>query len=296
MNIVFVAAQGPFALESLRALAAHHRIAAVVRPARGGPLKRGARFALQSVGLYSGDIVSNWTRESGIPTITAASRADQRVVEALRRHAPDLLCIAGFPWLLPDEILAMSPAGVLNLHPSLLPRHRGTNPFFWTYYHDDRETGVTVHTATAQPDAGPILAQHSTPLPRALPLNELYHTLASEGARLFVEAVGDVQAGRAIAIAQDESRATPAPRVPPGAAMVDFGSWDAERVWHFLAGLGHRFREPLRDGTGRPIRYRGVTGYERCQPGGPIGTVARTAFGWNLWCRDGAVRLSREAN
>jgi methionyl-tRNA formyltransferase len=293
MRIVFATTGGPLGLEPLRRLAREHTIAAVVRPAPRGPWwTRSARTALRAIGLYPRDPVSDWSREAGVPTILASSGSDDLVADALRHQEADLLCIAGFPWLFRTEILAIPPAGALNLHPSLLPRHRGANPFFWTYYHDDRDTGVTVHVATAQADAGPIVAQHMTALARGLPVERLYCDLAGQGAQLFDRAVRDLAAGLVHPAAQDESRATLAPRVRPGTPMVAFSTWDVERVWHFLAGLGARFREPLRDERGRPVAYRSVATYERRGPGGPPGTAVRRPGGWTLWCRDGSIDLA----
>jgi methionyl-tRNA formyltransferase len=295
MNIVFAATGGPLALESLAALAARHRIVAVIRPAPApGPLwKRAARRVLQAVGARPSDSVGRWTRAAGggIRTILTASRTDAHLAEALRGCAPDLLCIASFPWLFPDDILGIPAAGALNLHPSLLPRHRGPNPFFWTYYHDDREAGITAHVATARADAGPIVAQHRTALTRGLPVEQLYLTLAAAGAGVMTEAVDRMAAGRASGTPQDEALATRAPHVHPGSPMVDFASWGAERVWHFLAGLLPRFREPVRDEAGRLIRYRAVTGYETGAPRGKPGVATRAAHGWMLWCKDGGVAL-----
>ena len=291
MNIVFAATGGPLALESLAALAARHRIVAVIRPAPApGPLwKRAARRVLQAVGARPSDSVGRWTRAAGggIRTILTASRTDAHLAESLRGHAPDLLCIASFPWLFPNEILEIPAAGALNLHPSLLPRHRGPNPFFWTYYHDDREAGITAHVATVRADAGPIVAQRRMPLPRGMPVKELYLTLAAVGAGVMSEAVGQLDR----ATPQDDARATGAPHVAPGSPMVDFARWDVERVWHFLAGLWPRFKEPVCNDTGQLIRYRGVAGFRAQRPEGQPGIATRGKTGWTLWCKDGAVDL-----
>jgi methionyl-tRNA formyltransferase len=287
MNIVFAATGGPLALESLRALARRHRIVAVLRPAPGPLWKRATRRVLQTLRAYPPDIVGRWTREAGIPTVFAHSRSDEQLADALRRHAPDLLCIASFPWLFPNEILEIPAAGALNLHPSLLPRHRGPNPFFWTYYHDDREAGITAHVATVRADAGPIVAQRRMPLPRGMPVKELYLTLAAVGAGVMSEAVGQLDR----ATPQDDARATGAPHVAPGSPMVDFARWDVERVWHFLAGLWPRFKEPVCNDTGQLIRYRGVAGFRAQRPEGQPGIATRGKTGWTLWCKDGAVDL-----
>jgi hypothetical protein len=69
--------------------------------------------------------------------------------------------------------------------------------------------------------------------------------------------------------------------------MVDFAHWGAERVWHFLAGLYPRFREPLANG----VSYRGVRGFQLMPHDRASGHVERASRGWSLFCRDGIVEL-----
>ena len=73
--------------------------------------------------------------------------------------------------------------------------------------------------------------------------------------------------------------------------MIDFETWPAERVWHFLAGLCRRYQEPLQDERGRPVRYGGVGLLESGATGEP-GTITTTREGWILHCRDGNVKLA----
>ena len=96
---------------------------------------------------------------------------------------------------------------------------------------------------------------------------KLNEDVARCGASLLRSAVEALAGGRAPRVAQDERAATYAPRVRPGTPMVRFDEWDVERVWHFLAGLSPRFREPLIDRAGHPASYQAVIGFER----GPLG-------------------------
>ena len=73
--------------------------------------------------------------------------------------------------------------------------------------------------------------------------------------------------------------------------MVDFEHWGVERVWHFLAGLYPHFQEPLVDGAGVVVRYRGVRGSRSESHDRSPGHVERTAQGLALYCRDGIVEL-----
>jgi methionyl-tRNA formyltransferase len=225
----------------------------------------------------------------------ARSGADPDIASQLRELRPDLMCIAGYPWILPIDLLTVPPLGTINLHPALLPRHRGLLPLFWIYYRDDRTTGVTVHRATAEADAGGILGQVSFPLERGFPVEELNRLNGRRAAEVLGPVLRNLAVGRAEARPQDDAVATAAPRVRPGTPMVAFESWDVERVWHFLAGLFPRFEEPLTGEDGAPIRYAAVRGYRREAHGRPPGTVGQAAGGYDLYCLGGSVHLAAGA-
>jgi methionyl-tRNA formyltransferase len=217
----------------------------------------------------------------------AIRRSDLALLAAtIRELRPDLLCIVGFPWIVPDTILEIPRVGAVNVHPALLPRHRGPLPLFWTYHSDDRQTGVTIHRAIAKPDAGDIFAQRRFELERGLPVERLARRLEEEGARLLCRVADDIAGGSLIANPQNEGMATFAPRPAKGQKMIDFATWPAERVWHFLHGLVPFYVEPI------GVKYRAVGGY-RTEILGEPGTTARARNGWMLHCLDGSVELLR---
>ncbi len=277
----------------LRTLAERHEVVAVVRASKpSGAFGTLSRVVVRALGLSRADALSHWAKARGVPCLEASSGADARVASRLRGLAPDLLCASAFRFVLAPALLSAGRRGALNLHPSLLPRHRGPVPWFWIYHSDDRATGLTVHWMDERADEGDILLQDSFGLPRGMGVDRLGAECARRGARLLLDAVERVEAGSADAEPQDGTRATAAPVVRRGSAMVDFGSWGAERVWHFLAGLCPRFREPLRDESGRRVEYGEVLGYELGAPGAPVGVVSRLERGLALNCRDGVVRLA----
>ncbi|MFT5393693.1 MAG: methionyl-tRNA formyltransferase [Gammaproteobacteria bacterium] len=101
-------------------------------------------------------------RKHGLPILSIRDDAANayRLVHGLR---PDVLVMACFPHILNASWLALPRLGVLNVHPSLLPRYRGPAPLYWQRQHGALCTGATVHWASAKPDAGPIVAQASYP-------------------------------------------------------------------------------------------------------------------------------------
>jgi methionyl-tRNA formyltransferase len=101
------------------------------------------------------------------------------------------------------------------------------------------------------------------------------------------DAVSNLDSALAEAQPQDETHATRAPLVRPGARMVRFDEWGAERVWHFLHGLFPFFVEPV------GVAYRGVGGFEIRRVRERPGSVTRAGSHWLLHCRDGIVELLR---
>jgi methionyl-tRNA formyltransferase len=77
----------------------------------------------------------------------------------LAGYSLDLLLVFGFNWRLPQEILELPRLGVLNVHPSALPRYRGPSPVLWAIRNGDPSIGVTIHRMNERIDAGPVLAQ-----------------------------------------------------------------------------------------------------------------------------------------
>ena len=286
--IAFFGTPSQFSALALERLAVRWKVTAVILPASGGL----RRSLLQKIGWRQPSALERIAHERRIPMGRWLAGQDGPAVELLRRTKPDLVCVASFPKLIPPGLIDAAPLGGINLHPSLLPRHRGPLPLFWTYHGDDRSAGVTVHRLTEQYDAGDIVMQHGFPLPRGYPVKKLDYDVAVHGAALLDAAVEALTANQTLGVAQDEQAATLAPRIQRSAPMVDFAGWDVERVWHFLAGLCPGFREPLKDPDGVPVLYNSVVGFERAATL-TAGTIQKMDAGWRLSCNGGTVLLGR---
>lgn len=294
LKVAFFGAGGETSTKPLEAIAKQHQVVIVVECRPRIPLLRRMRTALARVVRGFGHARSELeqiARRFQLPHRFAASRADPRITRLLHELQPDILCIAGYRWLLPSEVYTIPRLGAINLHTSLLPRQRGAMPLFWVYHADDRETGVTIHRVSDQADAGDILKQQAFALERGLPIATLFSRCADVGTSLFLEALESLEKGIVRPRVQDEQRATHAPLVRRGTPIVPFEDWDVERVWHVLAGLYPMFREPLLDERGELILYGGVLGYERVDHGKPFGTVSTVHHRYELYCRGGIIHL-----
>jgi methionyl-tRNA formyltransferase len=295
MRTALFAAGGDIPVAALGALHGVSDVAVVIRPGPPAGIVGGLRSAARRfLGRTRTDTLSATAAELGIPEHHARGPADQGLAPYLRTLGIELICVATYAWRLRPDVLAASRRGAVNVHASILPRHRGPNPWFWTYHADDRQTGVTVHACDEGVDTGAILRQRAWPLARGYPVAALHREVAEHGARLLAETVVDMEQGRIDPIPQDSSAATSAGRVIPGRAMMD-RSWPAERAWHFLAGLAGRFTEPLRSSAG-PVCYSKVPAWTCVAPTAPAGTVEvlDPDRSWRLWCVDGYVSLESD--
>jgi methionyl-tRNA formyltransferase len=150
------------------------------------------------------------------------ARSPQGLGPGLAGYEPDVVVAYGVPWRLPASVLRLPRLGVLNVHPSLLPRHRGPMPVHWAVRHGDAETGVTVHWMDEAFDSGPIVAQHGgIPLPDDLAGDVVFEQVRATIRALVPEALALVDEGFA-GRPQDESRASFEGVMGPESAVIDW--------------------------------------------------------------------------
>ena len=129
-------------------------------------------------------------------------------IERLAAFSPDLIVVAAFGLLLPPEVLSIPKFGCLNVHPSLLPRHRGASPIAGAMLDGDDTTGVTIMIMDAGMDTGPILSREKVPISDEDTTGSLEAKLAELGARLLVETIPRWLERRIKPEPQDDSQAT----------------------------------------------------------------------------------------
>jgi methionyl-tRNA formyltransferase len=138
---------------------------------------------------------------------------------------PDLLVVAAYGRILPDPVLEAARIMPLNVHASLLPRHRGASPVEGAILAGDAETGVTIMRVTSRMDAGPILLARAIPLAPGETQGTLKDKLAELGAALLLEAIEKLRQGQLVEMPQDESGATYTSPVSKVDAAID---WSAD--------------------------------------------------------------------
>jgi methionyl-tRNA formyltransferase len=166
----------------------------------------------------------------------AGPEFEAQVSEALVRERPDLLVSWFWTRKLPPSWLEPPRLGAIGIHPSLLPRHRGPNPYFWSIDAGDELAGVTAHRLSAEYDTGRLLGARSIPVGTRDSWH-LARALDRPSLALLRETVARLAHGEVLPeTPQAEHLATWAPEPGGDALKVDFG-WTTERVLRRIRAL-----------------------------------------------------------
>lgn len=176
--------------QQILAAAGHKLVGVVTSP---GPRGRGRGTHV--------DIVAASPRGADV----LVSNHPERWAAMLTPLRPDLIISASFPWIIPDNVIALPRLGAINLHGGLLPERRGPNSSGWAFRENDPEIGFTIHWLESGLDTGPILAQLREPIGDEY-LDELLPRVFAKVPEILMEALAKVAVGDP-GTPQDEPRA-----------------------------------------------------------------------------------------
>lgn len=211
---------GPFAVPMLAALlrSGHEIVAVVTRPDHAPAGRRPAPNPVRAAATAAGLAVLDPERVN-----------DTAAREAIAALGCDLFVVCDYGQILSADLLAVPPLGAINLHGSLLPRHRGAAPVQWAILAGDATSGVSVIRMTPALDAGSVIVARPTPIGPNETAPDLEARLALLGADAVTEAVARIEAttaaGRPIdelGTPQDPALATRAPRLTKADGVVDW--------------------------------------------------------------------------
>lgn len=205
-----------------------------VQPVRLLPPTKLRRLPLLAVAPTTS--IDQITTERQIPLYEITKGHSGSLIDLLTDIAPDVIVVSCFPWKLSTEALDIPSFGTINVHPSLLPRHRGPDPLFWTFQRGEPETGVSVHLMTDKLDAGPLIEQMTLPLPEPMEGVRVERRLARMAAATLPGIVRRLATGSIELEPQDESRAS-YEGWPEDEDLLMSTEWPVERVRRFVAGI-----------------------------------------------------------
>ena len=172
----------------------------------------------------------------GVPVFQPEKLRDGAALAVLKELDPELIVVAAYGRVLPDDILALSPKGCINVHSSLLPRYRGAAPINWAILNGDGETGVTIMDMVHELDAGDILAQVSTPIDPAEDAAGLFDRLSRLGGELLTKTGEQIEAGTAMRAPPDPEQVSYAPMLSKALSPVDW-TRPAQAIHDQIRGL-----------------------------------------------------------
>lgn len=217
-----------FAVPTLDALlkSSHDVVAVVTQPDR--PRDRGQRTSASPVKRRAID--------GGVPVLQPERLKDPAFLDAFAALDADLGVVAAYGKILTDQLLAMPKRGMVNVHASLLPRHRGAAPVHRAIIAGDAVTGVTIMRVVKALDAGPMLAKASLQIAADATSDAVERELAAIGAQLLIETVDAMSRGPVAEEPQDDALATYAARLTKADGVIDWAR-TAEEIHNQIRGL-----------------------------------------------------------
>ena len=199
MRILFMGTPD-FAVVSLKRLVEEgHEICGVfTQPDK--PKNRGHKLAFSPVKEYA--ITQN------LEVYQPLKMRDGEAYGIVERLAPELIVVAAYGKILPEDILNFPRLGSINVHSSLLPKYRGAAPINWAILDGEAETGVSIMYMAKELDAGDVILQKTTPISDTEDAQELTVRLAELGAETLSEAVAALGNGTATRTPQDHEKHT----------------------------------------------------------------------------------------
>lgn len=282
MKIVFMGSPD-FAVPCLRALAGAHEVVLVVsQPDK--PAGRGSQLTAPAVKVAA--------QELGLPTFQPKSARNGELRDALKASGAELAAVVAYGKILPKDVLEALPRGCLNVHASLLPKYRGAAPVQWSVINGEPETGVAIMQLDEGMDTGPVILEVRTTIGAEETSGELLTRLAPIGAAALLEAIADLEAGRAVVTPQDHAASTHAPMLEKSHGAIDFAQ-PAAAVAARIRGV-----DPW-PGAQATLRGQGVKLFRAlAHPGAasvaPGTVVAIDAGGAHIGCGDGGIVIIRE--
>ncbi len=146
----------------------------------------------------------------------------------IRGLQPDLIISVYLNQWIGPGLLGLAPKGCINIHPALLPRHRGLFPYFWVLANGESETGVSVHIVEPEFDTGDVIAQARIEVSASDTVQSLSYKSARVGGDLLVQAVDAIEADAVV-------------RLPQDPALASYHSWPTSEAYRRFKRAGRQF-------------------------------------------------------
>jgi len=180
--------------------------------------------------------VANWARQNGVSCTESEDINSPDMAEQIAACGGQLLLVIAFGQKISQEVVALHPAGAINVHASLLPKYRGAAPINWAIINGESETGISIITLANRMDAGEILAQVKILIGSDDTAQTLHDKLAQTAPKVLLETIEAIAAGTAVYTSQDESEVTFAHKLKKSDGFIDWAA-PAEDINNKVRGL-----------------------------------------------------------
>ena len=227
MRILFMGTPD-FAVEQLKRLVEDgHEICGVfTQPDK--PKNRGMKMTFSPVKEYA--------LICGLDVYQPTKMRDGSALAIVEKLRPELIVVAAYGRILPEDILSAAPMGAINVHSSILPQYRGAAPINWAILDGRKETGVTIMYMAKELDAGDVICMRKTEILPEEDAQELTGRLALLGADALAEAIGQLASGTVVRTPQDHSAFSYAPMLSKELSPMDW-SRSAQALHDQVRGL-----------------------------------------------------------
>jgi len=228
MKVLFVGTPD-FALESLKAIidAGHEIVGVVTAPDK--PKGRGMKMAMSDVKVYA--------VAPHLPVFQPEKiRKNPAFIYEIKALKADIACVVVYGKILPKSFLDLFEFGVINVHPSLLPKYRGSAPIQWAIINGDKTTGVCTMYLDVGMDDGDIILKEETKIDKDENAGELWDRLSTMGAKMLVKTLENIQNGIIIRIPQPEEFSI-APKLEKELSKINWDEKSAYQIKNLVRGL-----------------------------------------------------------
>ena len=228
LNIIFMGTPD-FARDSLEAIhKVGHTIKAVIT-VPDKPKGRGMKLIPSEVKEYA--------IENHLPVYQPDKlRDNQEIIDMIKKINPDIICVVAYGKIIPKEILSLPKFGCINVHPSLLPKYRGSSPIQSAILNGDKETGVTTMYLNEEMDAGDIILQTKVKIGEDETSGELWNRLSKIGAELLIKTLKEIEEQKAPRIKQGNN-VTYSKMLDKSIAKIDWENKTAKEIKNLVRGL-----------------------------------------------------------
>ncbi len=173
--------------------------------------------------------------QHGLPVLVPRSLREDDLRRSLKELEADLFVVAAFR-ILPPRLFELPKHGSINIHASLLPKYRGAAPINWAIINGERETGLTSFFLKKKVDTGDMILQERVDIAPTDTYDSLHRRLAELAGPFTLRALDLIAGAGSHPVAQDDAEATPAPKIQPTDAEIDFDR-PSRQVADFIRGM-----------------------------------------------------------